>query len=768
MELQKMFYSPIAWLILIIFALQTNMALMDSVHQFVKNMALGYGSKNLTFSIYSGPFGIFTGILANLYLYIPLLTMGLLSREFGSGSIKLLYSSPISNTQIVLGKFVSMMAFGLAMVMIVILEIVLGITAIKDFDLPLVLTGLLGMYLLIGTYSAIGLFMSSLTSYQIVAAIGTFATLFALSKVDTLWQQIDFVRDITFWLSINGRSIILQNGLICTEDILYFLLVTGMFILFTLFRLQGLREKSSIYVSLLRYVGTFTAVVIIGYVSTIPTLMGYYDASRTKANTLTPNSQEVLSKLKGKVKLTTYGNVFDPYFGITTPVNQKSDMKRYEKYKRFYPNMEFGYKYYYALSNDPVAANNQKVRFKGLTTQQALVNTVENYNMDLERFKPGADYKKDIDLNSELNRVVTTITDESGKVAYLRFFDDQSVLPDESNITAAFKNLVAVLPVVGFVKGHEQRDVNDFGARGYFTIAKQKTFRYALINNGFAFTELDLSSPIPKHINILVIADVKTSFTALELQNLNDYIDRGGNLVIASDVKRQKTMNPLVARFGVQFMEGQVVEHNKGYPMDLVTAQPTSEGQALTYQFKQVADIGGIVSMDGVSAISYKPKDGFKYTRLLVSDTIKNDIPLDSAGSWNELQTADFVDDNPKYNGEAGDAFGSQVTAVAITRKVSGKDQKIVVLGDADCISNNELLRYRAGMKTTNFYLVTGMFSWLSDNEVPIDVRRPEATDNEINVSKPALSFLNILYKFIIPGLFLLSFLLIWLRRKGR
>jgi len=768
MELQKMFYSPIAWLILIIFAVQTNIGLMDSIHQFVRTMNLGYGTKNLTFSIYSGPFGIFTGILANLYLYIPLLTMGLLSREFGSGSIKLLYSSPISNKQIVLGKFVSMMAFGLAMLVIVVFEIMLGITAIKDFDVPLVLTGLLGMYLLICTYSAIGLFMSSLTSYQIVAAIGTFATLFALAKVDTLWQQLDFVRDITFWMSLNGRSIILQNGLICSEDILYFLLVTGLFILFTLFRLQGLREKSPVYVSVIRYLGTFMVVAIIGYVSTLPALMGYYDASRTKANTLTLKSQEVISKLKGKVKLTTYGNIFDPYFGITLPVNQKSDMQRYEKYRRFYPNMEFEYKYYYALATDANAANNQKVRFKGLTTQQALVKTAENYNMDLERFKPGQDYKEEIDLNSELNRVVTKITDESGKVAYLRFFDDQSVLPDESNITAAFKNLVAVLPVVGFVKGHEQRDVNDFGARGYFTISKQKTFRYALINNGFAFTEFDLSSPVPKHINILVIADVKTDFTPVEMHNLNNYIDRGGNLIIASDVKRQKSMNPLVARFGVKFMKGQVVEHNKGYPMDLVTAQTTPEAQALTYQFKQVADVGGIVSMDGTTAISYKPQDGFKYTRLLVSDTIKNAIPLDSAGSWNELQSTDFVDSNPKYNAESGDALGSQTTALAITRKVNGKDQKIVVLGDADCMSNNELLRFRAGMKTTNFYLVTGMFFWLSDNEVPIDVRRPEATDNEINISKSALSFLNIFYKFIIPGLFLLCFVLIWLRRKGR
>ena len=61
-----------------------------------------------------------------------------------------------------------------------------------------------------------------------------------------------------------------------------------------------------------------------------------------------------------------------------------------------------------------------------------------------------------------------------------------------------------------------------------------------------------------------------------------------------------------------------------------------------------------------------------------------------------------------------------------------------------------------------------GMFFWLSDGEVPIDVRRPAHPDNEIYTKEGQLTFLNALYKIIIPVLFALLFLLIWLRRKGR
>ena len=94
----------------------------------------------------------------------------------------------------------------------------------------MVLTGLLGLYLLICAYAAIGIFMSSLTSYQIVAAIGTFAVLMVLSMIGGWWQDYDFIRDVTYWLSMPGRSGKFIAGLICSEDVLYFVIVVCLFL----------------------------------------------------------------------------------------------------------------------------------------------------------------------------------------------------------------------------------------------------------------------------------------------------------------------------------------------------------------------------------------------------------------------------------------------------------------------------------------------------------------------------------------------------------
>lgn len=179
-ELQTLFYSPVAWLIIVIFTFQAAMAFSDVFSNFVRNQELGYTLRDVTMRTYAGMWGLFTNVQQYLYFYIPLLTMGLMSRELGSGSIKLLYSSPVTNTQIILGKFLSMMIYGIVLVFILFVFVVYGAAAIKSFDFVATLSGLLGLYLLICAYAAIGLFMSSLTSYQVVAAMGTLAVLAVL------------------------------------------------------------------------------------------------------------------------------------------------------------------------------------------------------------------------------------------------------------------------------------------------------------------------------------------------------------------------------------------------------------------------------------------------------------------------------------------------------------------------------------------------------------------------------------------------------------
>ncbi|MFR5658055.1 MAG: hypothetical protein ACLUDU_08670 [Butyricimonas faecihominis] len=151
---------------------------------------------------------------------------------------------------------------------------------------------MLGVYLLICAYAAVGLFMSSLTSYQVVAAMLTLAVLAVLNYVKGWWQDIDFVRDITWWLALSGRSDTFVNGLICSEDFIYFLLVITLFLMFAIIKLKAVRQKSSWTVTWGKYIGVFVLAALLGYISSRPKMMFYYDVTETKMNTLTENSQK--------------------------------------------------------------------------------------------------------------------------------------------------------------------------------------------------------------------------------------------------------------------------------------------------------------------------------------------------------------------------------------------------------------------------------------------------------------------------------------------
>ena len=92
-ELGTLFYSPIAWLILVIFVFQVFGSFANLLEYTVNAKTLGQMQGYQSYMLFViGVFAPYTTIQSTLYLYIPLLTMGLMSREYSSGSC-LLYTS---------------------------------------------------------------------------------------------------------------------------------------------------------------------------------------------------------------------------------------------------------------------------------------------------------------------------------------------------------------------------------------------------------------------------------------------------------------------------------------------------------------------------------------------------------------------------------------------------------------------------------------------------------------------------------------------------
>ena len=280
-----------------------------------------------------------------------------------------------------------------------------------------------------------------------------------------------------------------------------------------------------------------------------------------------------------------------------------------------------------------------------------------------------------------------------------------------------------------------------------------------MINQGFDFKNVTLDQTIPEDIDILMIAEMKRALTEVEQENLKQYIERGGNLFIVGEPKRQEVMNPLVEVFGVRFMDGSLVHAPGNLAADLITVKPTVEASSLSYVFEKQMAREQVVTMPGATGLSYSGGVGFEVFPLFVTDSL---------GVWNEIETDNFIDNSVKLNPQAGEVEQAYVTALALSRKINDKTQKIIILGDADCISNGELRQHRKDIDASNFSLITGTFHWLSDGKVPIDIRRPVPPDNQIFLSEKGMSITRSLLIGGVPICLLIVALLIWIRRRGR
>ena len=761
-ELASLFYSPIAWILLVVLACHVGINFMNITETiFGQTKALG---RIITFSLTNGYLiglsGLYETIQHSLYLYIPLLTMGLMSRELSSGSIKLLYSSPVSSFQIIAGKYMSMVFYALVLAFILFLPIISLFFSVSVLNTGMALSGLLGLFLLICAYMAIGLFMSCLTSYQVVAAVATFSALAFLGFVGGIGQGIPFVREITYWFSISGRASEMVNGLICSDDVVYFVVVIGLFLGLSILKINGTKVRYAPVAICLRYLALVCVAILVGFASSRASLMTFFDATQNKRMTLAPESQEIVGKLTGPLTITTFCNILDVSdFDIGAPKGVSSDKKRFKQYLRFKPEIKMEYVYYYA----PPVDQSIYTRFPDKTLEEIAREVAQAKRFNFKKLKTIDEVKARVDLASEEYRFVRLIERGSGERSFLRIYDDMLRHPSETEISVALKKLIVPPIKIGFVTGHGERDAKAKGDHDYSIFASSLSFRQSMINQGFDVISLRLDSisRIPSEINILLIAEMRTPLQPSENRALQKYIDEGGNLLILTDTRRQSTMNPLLHQFGVEAMAGIIVQPSEIHPPNLITSLPTQESVDFAPLFKRMFEsrLASCIAMTGAVALQILEQDDFKIVSLLAS-------PPDR--SWVEFQTVNVLEDPISLDTLKGEKLDAYITAVAATRTVNDKEQRIFIIGDADCISNAELmLQRRAGISSENFSLIPTTFRWLSQGEFPIVVRREPLTDIVLHLEASHIRPLKILYIWVIPIILgLAGFFTCWSRRR--
>lgn len=205
-EFRHYFVSPIAYIVISIFLILTGWFFFS------------------TFFLYSqAELRNFFTLLPLIFSFIiPTITMRLFSEEYNVGSYEILVTMPVTDRDIILGKFFAALCF-VAVMLLPTLSYAISVSFLGDLDWGPVIGGYVGALLLGAAFSAVGLFASALTKNQIIAFIIGMIICFALTMVDKILFFLP--ESMLGFFQFIGADFHFENvsrGILDTRDILYF------------------------------------------------------------------------------------------------------------------------------------------------------------------------------------------------------------------------------------------------------------------------------------------------------------------------------------------------------------------------------------------------------------------------------------------------------------------------------------------------------------------------------------------------------------------
>lgn len=237
-ELRSLFFSPLAWTILGVVQLILAYLFLSQIDYYLvlQPKIAGFEAAPGVTDLIIAPF--FGNVAVILLLVTPMLTMRLISEERRSQTLNLLFSAPLSMSEIILGKYLGIMVFLLIMIGMLAL-MPLSLMAGATLDYGKLCAGLMGLILLMGAFSAVGLYMSAIASQPTIAAIGSFGLLLLLWVLDWAGSGSDKGSELFGWLSLLRHFESLLRGVVDSGDVAYFLLIIISFLVLSIRRLDN-------------------------------------------------------------------------------------------------------------------------------------------------------------------------------------------------------------------------------------------------------------------------------------------------------------------------------------------------------------------------------------------------------------------------------------------------------------------------------------------------------------------------------------------------
>lgn len=210
-ELRAYFASPLAYVIIALFLAMSGF-LFGAILNATREASLS---------------GLIQNVSVLFLFIVPAISMRLLAEEVRTGTVELLLTNPVQEWEVVIGKFLGALALMIVMLILTLLYPAF-LFIFGNPDRGPILTGYLGVVLQAASFLAVGLWASSLTQNQIIAAVLAFGLLLILWLSDSLGQFLGgTVGTIVSYISVNNHFSDFPRGVINTKDVIFYLTIVA-------------------------------------------------------------------------------------------------------------------------------------------------------------------------------------------------------------------------------------------------------------------------------------------------------------------------------------------------------------------------------------------------------------------------------------------------------------------------------------------------------------------------------------------------------------
>jgi ABC-2 type transport system permease protein len=470
---------------------------------------------------YAGLDSLF-GAAPYLFMFlIPAITMRSLAEERREGTFELLLTRPLTDAQIILGKFFACMLlvlFALLPTLIYYYSVYQLGSPQGNIDTGAVIGSYIGLFLLGSCFVAIGLFSSAISKNQVIAFTIAAAICFFFYAGFDLLSPLPVLQNLNIQnIGITEHYDSVSRGVLDTRDLAYFLCLSALFIWLTLVVIKAQRQKG---VSRRDSIVILAVILLVAFVSEFA--FTRFDFTKEKRFTISKVSRQILGKVNEPMKVVVYlkGDNFPGWAKRLQRATRDmlSDLQAYS-----HGNLTYEFV-------DPIAnvkglpdsvqrAVYDSLDAKGISGQAFGVPTENGVSQMMIFPQAMIEYRNQgIAINLLQSRMDAQREEEGAKEAIQNL---------EYSFSSAIKKISGGgKPLIGFTEGHQE--LNDLQLKSAINA----------LSDGYVVGRIDLDKiPLSAllHLKMLVIPKPDKAFTELQKFKLDQYIMRGGRVLWTID-----------------------------------------------------------------------------------------------------------------------------------------------------------------------------------------------------------------------------------------